>query len=256
LLEPDMVRKRWRWAAFVLLWTAAPRLRADAEYDQLVREFNAARQKYYQEISASEKGEQRPADPVEQFMPKFRAYAERQAGKAEAIPALAWIVQSVRPTGAESKPTKDVRWALDELMTDAARPEIGKSLQPLRVAVYSWGAEPLVPLFHKIYKQNPDPDTKAAALFREGFAHYSGRDFDADARTAARKKAATIFRAVLKEFPDSDAAKQAGPYIFEAEHLQIGMKAPDFEGENENGDPVKLSDFKGRVVVIDFWGFW
>ena len=35
--------------------------------------------------------------------------------------------------------------------------------------------------------------------------------------------------------------------------LNIGDKAPEFEGVNQNGEPVKLSDFKGKKVVLYFY---
>ncbi len=35
--------------------------------------------------------------------------------------------------------------------------------------------------------------------------------------------------------------------------LNIGDQAPDFEGVNENGEKLKLSDFKGRKVVLYFY---
>lgn len=44
--------------------------------------------------------------------------------------------------------------------------------------------------------------------------------------------------------------------IFEKENLQIGMKVPDIEGEDIDGVEFKLSDYEGKVVVIDFWGDW
>lgn len=36
----------------------------------------------------------------------------------------------------------------------------------------------------------------------------------------------------------------------------IGSIAPDFQQEDINGNPVKLSDFKGKYVLIDFWASW
>lgn len=36
----------------------------------------------------------------------------------------------------------------------------------------------------------------------------------------------------------------------------VGNIAPDFETVNDNGEPVKLSDFRGQVVLINFWGTW
>lgn len=35
--------------------------------------------------------------------------------------------------------------------------------------------------------------------------------------------------------------------------LQIGTKAPDFVGTDENGNVVKLNDFAGRKLVLYFY---
>jgi peroxiredoxin Q/BCP len=35
--------------------------------------------------------------------------------------------------------------------------------------------------------------------------------------------------------------------------LKEGMKAPEFEGTDQNGKPVKLSDFTGKKVVLYFY---
>lgn len=36
----------------------------------------------------------------------------------------------------------------------------------------------------------------------------------------------------------------------------IGKQAPDFELSTLDGKPVKLSDYKGRPVLINFWATW
>lgn len=33
-------------------------------------------------------------------------------------------------------------------------------------------------------------------------------------------------------------------------------KAPEFSLKDSNGQPVKLSDFKGKVVLLNFWATW
>lgn len=36
----------------------------------------------------------------------------------------------------------------------------------------------------------------------------------------------------------------------------VGNLAPDFEVKDVEGKSFKLSDYRGKVVLIDFWGFW
>lgn len=38
--------------------------------------------------------------------------------------------------------------------------------------------------------------------------------------------------------------------------VQKGNAAPDFELTTLNGDRVKLSDFKGKKVILNFWATW
>lgn len=36
----------------------------------------------------------------------------------------------------------------------------------------------------------------------------------------------------------------------------VGFKAPEFKLKDLNGKEVKLSDYKGKVVLLDFWATW
>jgi len=49
---------------------------------------------------------------------------------------------------------------------------------------------------------------------------------------------------------------QAEQMLFAVQNLKIGKVAPEIEGEDLDGVPFKLSDYRGKVVVIDFWGDW
>jgi peroxiredoxin len=48
------------------------------------------------------------------------------------------------------------------------------------------------------------------------------------------------------------AGGMAGPGM----GLKVGDAAPEIVGEDIHGKPMKLSDFQGKVVVLDFWGDW
>jgi thiol-disulfide isomerase/thioredoxin len=51
-------------------------------------------------------------------------------------------------------------------------------------------------------------------------------------------------------------ADLAGQNLFELRNLVIGKTAPDIEGEDSAGKKFKLSDYRGKVVVVDFWASW
>jgi len=38
--------------------------------------------------------------------------------------------------------------------------------------------------------------------------------------------------------------------------IEEGQRAPDFELEDLGGNEVKLSDYRGQVVLINFWATW
>jgi hypothetical protein len=44
--------------------------------------------------------------------------------------------------------------------------------------------------------------------------------------------------------------------LFELRHLQPGKPSPDIAGEDIDGKAFKLSDYRGKVVLLDFWGDW
>ncbi len=36
----------------------------------------------------------------------------------------------------------------------------------------------------------------------------------------------------------------------------VGKPAPEISGKDIEGKPLALSSFKGKVVMLDFWGDW
>lgn len=55
----------------------------------------------------------------------------------------------------------------------------------------------------------------------------------------------------------SDEALALGPLVLDmVKRLKVGDVAPDFEIETVDGQPLKLSDFRGKYVLLDFWATW
>jgi len=71
-----------------------------------------------------------------------------------------------------------------------------------------------------------------------------------------------LYQRGLTEFADvkvgrgSTFGAEAEKDIFELENLMPGKTAPDIDGEDLGGTAFKLSDYRGKVVMLDFWGDW
>lgn len=52
---------------------------------------------------------------------------------------------------------------------------------------------------------------------------------------------------------DVTVGDQARTELFEIRHLAIGKVTPDIEGVDQDGQQFKLSDYRGKVVLLYFW---
>jgi peroxiredoxin len=67
---------------------------------------------------------------------------------------------------------------------------------------------------------------------------------------------ATLFNGLSQALKDSEPGKSLKHSIDKANVTGIGAIAPDFTQNDVNGNPVKLSSFKGKYVLVDFWASW
>lgn len=62
----------------------------------------------------------------------------------------------------------------------------------------------------------------------------------------------------LEDFPEADLAVQQKlqQIVDQASTFIAGNLAPDFTQETPEGEPLSLSDLRGKVVLVDFWASW
>jgi hypothetical protein len=232
--QPDEQKLKAEWAAFVKEY--------DAAYKEWIRPFTEAK--------TEEERNKVKLDfdkmPGKTYLPRAAAIA-RRAGKGEtAFSAWYWVLQNAQQSG-ETALGKE---ALDAFMRDHINsPKLGMITMAL-----AYGTEPAEgeKMLQAILEKSPHKDVKIAALgaLAELNMPYSGGTLEQTAK--ARK----YLERIIKEAPESNGATRAKTALFELDNLQIGMTAPDFEAEDQNGVKFKLSDYRGKVVILDFWGFW
>jgi hypothetical protein len=77
---------------------------------------------------------------------------------------------------------------------------------------------------------------------------------EADKLAAEAEK---LFVEVEEKYKDVQGlVEQIKGDFFELRNLRIGKVAPDISGEDGDGKKFKLSDYRGKVVVLDFWAKW
>lgn len=61
---------------------------------------------------------------------------------------------------------------------------------------------------------------------------------------------------IKNNFKDNASVKEYVGRMEKLKAVQVGQPAPDFTINSINNTPVKLSDFKGKYVLLDFWASW
>ena len=80
-------------------------------------------------------------------------------------------------------------------------------------------------------------------------------------RDKAMKEVEAVFEQAAEKYGDvklpggETVAERAKAELFEIRHLSVGKEAPDIEGEDQDGKRFKLSDYRGKVVLLDFWSY-
>jgi thiol-disulfide isomerase/thioredoxin len=115
-----------------------------------------------------------------------------------------------------------------------------------------------------LYDKSTDKTLKGQALFAIGSSLVDSADSQAmspDKQAAAFKEAEQTLTQAAKEYGD---VKYGGVTIEKAvadkkyilNNLTVGKVLPDVEVQDLEGKKVKISDMRGKVVVLDIWATW
>lgn len=228
--------------------------------------YDEARQDYYDAMRASWEAYQEQDDksrPWEgppavepDFYPRFAELAD--LGSAD---ANLWCVQNHGASGLKGAPGRaDKSKRLLELLSEDRGDEMLVSIaRALSMDAQNepgdrntWlGRDAAFRFFDVIDRSTESDEVRVVTLYSRGSAL---APYGATAEQA--RAAAKYYEEAAEKYPDTEMGQRCKGLAFAAKNLQIGQKAPDIVGKDHDGNDLKLSDFAGKVAVIDFWGFW
>lgn len=119
------------------------------------------------------------------------------------------------------------------------------------------------PILKGIREKNPNATEKAAATYALGVQYFRIYETAADeaSASAAKAKAMDYFQEISASYAGASIngfpiADQAGKMMFEMANLSVGGECPEIDGKDVDGASFKLSDYRGKHVVLMFWGGW
>jgi hypothetical protein len=268
--------------AMASLWIAAPALAAPQQpatpleqYQALVKDYQASTQGG----TKSEEQRQKDRDRLQQLPARFLALAEQVPGDPIAVDALTMVLwvegNTSHPAGGSDSAGGR---ALAILQRDHV---LSDRLAAGCLRLSSCIRKECEPFLRAVLARNPHREVQAAccvslAWFLDGHrrlaaqpelqkrhAELLDREYLAalqkqDPAGLGREIEGLLERVIAQygdvELPDyGNAGARAKSALHELRHLSVGNEAPDIEGEDQHGVRFKLSDYRGKVVLLDFW---
>jgi thiol-disulfide isomerase/thioredoxin len=243
------------------------------EFDEAQKKFLAARAEAMKAVQAAkpEDEERKEAikklqeimkdNPGPKFCSRFLEFAEKNPNDPSAVESLTLALRN--SGGPRGVPWKKILNLLEKNFV--ASPEI----KPLVRMLGGLDDETTGKLLRAVMGQNPDRKIQARACqslvktcerlvqqaeqiekdekFRERIEKSQGKEFVEKllARAEQGKKDSSDLTKLLRD-----------KYADIIPDLSIGKAAPEVISQNLEGKTVKLSDLKGKVVVLDIWATW
>lgn len=218
--------------AATLLSAAPAAFTAEDEIDQLEARYDEAQAVWRETFDAAELEERkvlRASHPAILMWAEFEALGATGEGRA-----LLWMAEHTREKGL----AKEDRGALkrdlyrriltDHLEEPWARRVISMAVRDHREV----GRKEVLSMLQGVTERAQEPTLVLLARLKTGELLASSRE------------------------PEQKQKGEAILAAYQREHLSVGAEAIDFLGQTVDGHPFRLSDYRGKVVLLDFYGFW
>ncbi len=253
------------------------------QYQALVKQYNEQMDAFREAVRSAKTPQQRQQaflrqPKTDKFAPKFLSLARKHPRTPAARESTTWVVGHASSNKFRGQALGILRrdWIKDAKVgpacmaaTDILQPQAEPFLRAVLaknpnhdaqatacLALANYLKDRVMPAVENI-KDRPASATRYANELGKGFVQRLRQlrpaklDEEADA----------LYERAIREYGDVEVngqavASVARPELFELRHLTIGKSAPDITGEDIDGKTFKLSDYRGKVVLLDFWGNW
>jgi thiol-disulfide isomerase/thioredoxin len=185
---------------------------------------------------------------LDPFAPRFLELAQKYPKESAAVQALVWVVGSVQDGAASNQ-------AVELLLKD----HLARLERFANVLVRS-DAPGVARLYQGMLEKSTEKRDQAVAALTLGRYNKNMMEspFLAPKEKEQKSKEAVTYleRVVAKHADQKELVEAAKTELFEIQHLAVGKQAPDLTGVDGAGKALKLSEFRGKVVVLDFWASW
>jgi len=184
---------------------------------------------------------QNAPDPV-----ALSALLENEPGSPAGFGAAEWLLLNTQD-GPEVEKAAGV--ILQDHITSTNLLRLSQELERMRHGCSS-------NLLTAMLEQNPSAEIRGNACFTLATFRKDAGNFGKNKQATA--EAEKLLERVIADFGQvkrsgAALADLAKPDLSELRRLTIGKPAPDIEGEDLEGHPLKLSTYRGKVVVLRFW---
>lgn len=217
------------------------------EYRAILKEFGAKEKAFYGRYRDAKTNEEKQAIAKAHSGPA--QYVGRMYALAQAFPRSKWgfeaLKWSVGRAGYLPETEKAIKLLADKYTTDSG---IDISLIGSLEHVKS---DTAAQLLDGIIKDHSSAQICGYAMVVKGKRRLNAKDESGEdiLEQAAEKYGDIMLRT-------KTVGQVARGELHERRNLGIGKMSPEIEGEDIDGVKFKLSDYRGKVVVIDFWGDW
>jgi len=114
-------------------------------------------------------------------------------------------------------------------------------------------------LLEAVLESNPSAEVQAHACF--ALATLLKIEANKKGDEQATTKATLLLERIISDYPSvawegMKLSEHAKPELNDLRRFGIGKEAPEIEGQDFDGQQIRLSDYRGQVVLLNFWGTW